>query len=89
MEFVILKKDTPEWDYIWNWLASHPINEGLEEPSVALYQGEGWQYLGSYKKGNTIISDFRHRFHPLTNRTEILSVKHEISDEAIGKKFRI
>ena len=89
MEFLLLKKDTPEWEYIWNWLASHPINEGLDEPSVALNAGEAWQYMGSYKNGNTVISELRHRNHPVTNRIEILSLKHEINSDAIEKKFRV
>ena len=89
MEFLLLKKDTPEWNYIWDWLASHPINEGLEEPSVVLNNGEAWQYLGSYRNDNTVITEFRHRNHPVTNRIEILSLKHEINSDAIEKKFRV
>lgn len=89
MEFVLLKIGSPAWNHIWQWLEEHPLNKGLEEPTVALNDSEMWQYIGSYRKGNKAISDLRHRFHPLTGRVEILSVEHEITDEEIEKKFRV
>lgn len=89
MEFVLLKIGSPEWEYIWNWLENHPINAGIEQPSVALNDGEAWQYIGSYRNGNTVVSELRHRKHPLTNRLELLSLKHEITDDAIEKKYRV
>ena len=89
MDFVLLKIDSPEWNHIWEWLEKHPLNEGLEEPSIALNNNEQWQYVGTYKKGNKAISDMRHRLHPVTNRLEILSIEHDITDEGIEKKFRV
>lgn len=89
MEFVLLKIGSPEWIELWEWLESHPINKDLENPSVALHEKEQWQYVGTYKKGNTGISDVRHRNHPLTNRVEMLSFKHEIKEDSIEKKFRV
>lgn len=89
MEFVLLKIGSPEWELMWEWLTTHPINKGLAEPSVALNENEAWQYVGTYKKGNIGISDLRHRHHPLTGRVELLSFKHEINDESIEKKFRV
>ena len=74
MEFVIIEIGSPEWDYMWNWLASHPLNEGLEQPDVALYEGEAWQYMGRFKQGNKVIHSFRHRFHPVTNKVEQISL---------------
>lgn len=89
MEFVLLKIGSPEWEELWQWLASHPINQGLTEPSVALNENEAWQYTGTYKQGKIGISDLRHRNHPVTNRIEVLSYKHEIKDDSIEKKFRV
>jgi hypothetical protein len=54
-----------------------------------LNNNEQWQYVGTYKKGNKAISDMRHRLHPVTNRLEILSIEHDITDEGIEKKFRV
>ena len=64
MELALVKVGSPEWEYLWNWLASHPINVGLEAPSVALNEGEAWQYMGSFKQGDRIIHSLRHRCHP-------------------------
>jgi hypothetical protein len=67
MELVVIKQDSQEWEYMWNWLANHPINQGLEEPKVAENNGEAWQYMGSYKNKQAVIHEFRHRLHPVTN----------------------
>lgn len=67
MEFINLKKDTIEWEYVWEYVSKHPINEGLDDPKTALNQGEFWQYMGSYKNKDKIIHELRHRLHPKTN----------------------
>ena len=91
MEFVLLKIGSPEWERIWNWLENHPLNRGLEQPSIALNENEGWQYVGSYRLKDKLISDFRHRKHPLTGKLETLSIAAEevIGDEQIEKKYRM
>jgi hypothetical protein len=45
MELAIIEIGSTEWNKMWDWLASHPINEGLTEPSVATNNGESWQYI--------------------------------------------
>ncbi len=63
MEMILIKQDSPEWEYMWGWLENHPINQGQENPSIVLNEGEAWQYMGSYSSTST-IHEFRHRNHP-------------------------
>lgn len=72
MDLIVFKKDSAEWGFIWQWLEEHPINEGLEEPRVALHEGEAWQYMSSYSHDNKILHEVRHRNHPKTNKLEVL-----------------
>jgi hypothetical protein len=90
MELVLIEPNSPEWEFMWNWLSSHPINEGIEDPSTAINDGEAWQYMGSYKQKDKVISEFRHRNHPKTNRLSKLSVEHSnFNEESISKKFKL
>jgi len=91
MELVIIEMDSPEWEYMWNWLAEHPINKDLDNPSLATNNGEVWQYMGSYKLKNKVIHCLRHRYHPLTNRVENLSLNASDSFDVnqIKKSFKI
>ena len=61
---VLIKVGSPEWEYMWEWLATNPINEGLDTPSIAMNEGEAWQYMGSFKQNDKVIHSFRHRCHP-------------------------
>lgn len=92
MEFVLIKENSNEWNEMWGWLASHPLNEGLEEPMVALNDGEAWQYMGSYRgNGNSVVHSFRHRSHPLDNEIKNISVNgsQEISEDDIERTIPI
>jgi hypothetical protein len=91
MELVLIKQDTPEWNYMWEWLASHPLNEGIENPSLAVNNGEAWQYMGSYKQGERVLHTFRHRQHPKYNKVENVSVSasKELTEEQIAKNFKL
>ncbi len=73
MKLLIIKENTPEWHYMWNWLADHPINSAFPEPMVCLNEKEAWQYMGSFRSDKRIIHEFRHRNHPLTN--DLLNLK--------------
>ena len=75
MEFILIKRDSPEWDYMWNWLAQHPLNEGSENPTEMDNLGEIWEYMGSYKRGNEVFHEMRHRNHPRTSKMETLVLK--------------
>ena len=93
MELVIVEIGSPEWEYMWNWLTAHPLNSGLEEPSVASHpeSGEAWQYMGSFRQGDRVIHEFRHRMHPVTQKREDLKVQAsgELTPEQIKKSFKI
>lgn len=88
MEMLIIKENSPEYNYMWNWLASHPINEGFAEPMVAFNDGEAWQYMGTYKQGTKALHEFRHRNHPSNNDRVSLKVNasENMNDEDIESK---
>ena len=80
MKMLLIKRESPEWDYMWEWLANHPLNEGLAEPTVAFDadSGEAWQYMGSWFDGkdySSTIHQFRHRCHPSNQKREYLPCK--------------
>ena len=81
MEFVTLKESSPEWGYLWDMLRLHPINGGLEEPCIAMNNGEVWQYMGTYRNGDTLISDFRHRCHPYSQELAKATFPHILENE--------
>jgi hypothetical protein len=90
MELILLKQDSPAWNYAWDWIANHPINEGLDNPSLAINKDEAWQYMGSFKEGDRVVSEFRHRCHPYNDSIQKLSVSHQFVDkDDILKKFRL
>lgn len=78
MEAILIKENSPEWEYMWEWLAAHPLNEGLEEPSVANNElnDEKWRYRLSYRQieGDDIkvLHEFMHKSHPKTGDKEKL-----------------
>jgi hypothetical protein len=91
MEFILINQDSPEWNHIWGYLETHPLNEGLAEPKSAENQGYSWEYIGSYKQGDRIIHELKHFCHPSTQgpvKTS-LAASSEFTDEQIAKTFRI
>ena len=76
MKMIIIKQDTKDWNFMWDWLTKHPLNKDNENPTQCNNNGEVWQYMGSYQSDLKVISEFRHRNHPMTNRVERVSVKH-------------
>lgn len=91
MDLVIVERDTAEWDYMWQWLESHPINEGIENPRLALNNGELWQYMGSFKQGDKVIHSFRHRQHPRDNQRKNLNLhaSDKFTSEQISKVIKV
>lgn len=92
MEMVLIKEDSNEWNYMWDWIAAHPLNEGLEEPSLSMSEdNEFWQYMGSFRQNNVTIHEFRHRNHPLTKRTEYLKIQNSqtMNDDDIQKVLSV
>jgi hypothetical protein len=90
MDMILIKKDSTEWNSMWEVLENHPINEGLEDPRVADYEGEQWQYMGSYRQGDKLIHDFRHRNHPKTlDVYKVTFNGNPVDAEQIEKTIRI
>lgn len=72
MDVLFIKREQPEWNYMWNLMAKHRLNEGLEEPTVAHFNYEGWQYMDTSVYDGQLAHCFRHRCHPKTQRREYL-----------------
>lgn len=93
MELVFVKQDSLEWTYIWDFVEKHPINEGIEEPRVALNEGEVWQYMCTYanKEKNKFIHEFRHKNHPNTNGVYFIRFNSEniITDGDVIKTIKV
>ena len=53
MELILIKQDSPEWLYMWDWIFNHPINEGLTLPQV-----NTWQYRGSLRQDDKVLHQF-------------------------------
>jgi len=91
MNLVIIKEGSNEWNYIWDYIAKHPINEGVDDPKVALNNDEAWQYMGSYKQDNKVIHEVIHNNHPKTNRKHklVFYSSNNIDDMEITKTILI
>lgn len=63
-------ESTREWDWMWTRLGELEINFGLPDPTVAINEGEAWQYMGTERRGRKWVHVFRHRCHPKTNDRE-------------------
>lgn len=88
MELILIEPDSLEWQYMWGWLDAHPINQNLDGNEET---GEEWQYMGSYRSGERVIHEFRHKDHPLTRCVESLKVQASdgLTPEQITKSFRL
>jgi len=76
---------------MWNWLENHPLNKGLDSPSLAPNNGEHWQYMGSLKHKERVLHQFRHRLHPVTNNVQSVSVKSSegFTPDQIHKEYKL
>ena len=91
MELIFVKQDSTEWEYIWDFVEKHPINEGIEEPRISLNEGEVWQYMGSFKQNDKLVHEFRHRYHPKTNDRYYIRFNgsESFTDDQIDKTTKI
>ena len=65
MDYVLVKRDSDEWYFMWNLLAVHPSNQGLPFPLTAFYLDEEWQYMCTdLRQPDNPFHGFRHRCHP-------------------------
>jgi len=90
---ILIKRNSSEWNYMWSWLEKHPLNEGLEEPTVAYNKdySESWQYMGSFKQNDKVIHEFRHRAFPKDNQRKYLklSASNNFTTDDIENEVRI
>jgi hypothetical protein len=73
---------------MWEMVANHPINKGLERPMEALNpdNGEVWQYMGSFRQASRMIHEFRHRSHPIDGERHLYKFDaNETTSEDIDK----
>mgnify|MGYP006935501896 CR=1 FL=1 len=91
MDIVIVERETAEWIDMWGRLEAHPINEGIENPRLALNAGELWQYMGSYRQGDKVIHSFRHRSHPRDNQRKDINfyASDKFTSEQISKVIKV
>lgn len=80
MEFAIIKINSNLWNSLWDELEQHPINENIENPSLACNDGFCWEYVGSYLHKNRLISEFLHKYHPATNNWYKMSLVRNLTD---------
>jgi hypothetical protein len=66
MEYLTI--DNPEWQRMWDELASYKINSG--DP-LCVNQGDCWEYLGSTADHHHL----RHACHPVTERVEYIYIE--------------
>ncbi len=70
MDYVLVKRDSDEWYFMWNLLAVHPCNLGLTFPLTAFYLDEEWQYMCTdLRQPDKPFHGFRHRCHPRFSAT--------------------
>ena len=92
MDLILVKMGSPEWEFIWKYVQDHPINDNIDEPTLALNNNEAWQYMGSYRQNNRVIHQVRHRYHQTTNN--VVTLTFNASDafnpnDEIAKSFKL
>ena len=58
----------PEWQKMWDELASYSLNDG--DP-LCVHEGYCWEYMGSTADHHHL----RHACHPLTNKPEYMYIE--------------
>ena len=91
MDIVIVERETPEWQFIWDYIAKHPINEGIIAPELSTNNGQTWEYMGSYRQGNKVIHSMRHRSHPRDNQRKDITfhASEKFTNEQISKVIKV
>ncbi len=91
MKLILVKQGSTELKYIWDWISSHPINEGIENPSLAFNNGIVWEYMGTFEDKGKYLHQVRHKSHPITQ--SVISYSFNSSDtftsEQIEKSFKL
>jgi hypothetical protein len=75
---------------LWDELENHPINYSQENPSICENNGYSWEYRGSFKQDNILLSEFLHRSHPKTNQLYRVVLSRILeNDDNLGKLNKI
>jgi len=69
-----VEKNSNEWNYMWDKLAKHPINIGIDNPTVAENEGESWRYMDTSFCDGKLKHCFRHRCHPTEDQRVYLYI---------------
>lgn len=80
MELMFVDRNHTEWELMWRKLAQHPINEGIERPTIAENGSQCWQYMCSALSGKSYVHHFRHRLHPATNQKVLVEIEASSND---------
>lgn len=64
-----------EWKIMWDKLARHKLNRGIDDPFSAENFGETWQYMESHRRVFGFVHLFRHRLHPKSQTQERVMIK--------------
>lgn len=83
---------SPEWNFLWGFVEQHPINENIDEPTLALNNNQAWEYMGSYRQGNKVIHEVQHKYHIKTDGVVKLTFnasKDFNPDNDIEKSFKL
>jgi hypothetical protein len=55
MELILIKKDSHEWNYMWEYISEHPYTKLLTEAEALR-----WQYTGSLRQDGKVLHQFKH-----------------------------
>lgn len=79
MDLILIKENSNEWNYMWDWVYTHPLNEG----QTAL-QVNSWQYKGSLRNGNKVLHQFIRG-----QKSLVLACSSGMTNEDIAKVIRL
>ena len=68
IDLVLLKVGSPEFQWMWNEVANHPVNEGIEFPTISFNPeiDACWIYKYSIRRDNEVLHELIHMRHPIT-----------------------
>lgn len=92
VELILLKLNSEELKYVWSYLAEHPLNQGIENPTSSLNDGQEWMYMGTFTDGNRYLHQVRHRNHPKCQCVKSISLEasKDFNPETdIQKKYKL
>ena len=74
MDFIIVKRESAEWLYMWLWL------------ELEITEVEVWEYTGSYRQEGKTVHEFK---HTSTHKLISLNASDTFTDKEIEKILKI